>query len=248
MLIDIYMILSIKYDRRYRCLAVEEVKALLELHGCTYHVLEIGDSIKVMSDCEERVLCRAGTVKEVEGIGRLRVDRAAFSRHLARRGRIMLDPLIARVMVNLARVREGALVLDPFSGSGSILVEAAMVGARTVAMDINVDVLSVSRINLGHYGEYARADASQLPVRPRSVDAVITDVPYGRMSITHLGVRYIVRKVLDDVGTALKDGGYMVYAAPSYSMFHGHTYKYVTICSMYIHGGLYRDIVVLRND
>ena len=227
---------------------MEEVKALLELYGCTYRFVEIGDEIRVDTDCDESPLCRAGAVKEVKGRTTLKIDRSAFAGHLTRRARVAMDPLISRIMVNLARVREGMFVLDPFSGTGSILVEAAMVGARVLAMDLGIDALLTSRTNLGSYGDYGRADAAYLPIRPRSADAIVTDVPYGRMSTSHMGVRYIVRKVLDDVGSALKDGGHMVYAAPNYSVFHGHPYKYVTICSVYVHGGLYRDIVVLRKD
>ncbi len=227
---------------------MEEVKALLEVHGCTYDIAYVGDEMRVDTDCDESSLCRAGTIKEVRGKTTLKIDRSAFAHHLSKRGRVTMDPLVSRIMVNLARIREGMLVLDPFSGTGSILVEAAMVGAHAFAVDLDMGALMTSRANLGNHGDYVQADAAQLPIRSRSVDAIVTDVPYGRMSTSHMGVRYIVQKVLGEIGSTLREGGYMVYAAPSYSMFYGHGHKYITICSMYVHGGLYRDIVVLRKS
>jgi tRNA G10 N-methylase Trm11 len=38
----------------------------------------------------------------------------------------MLPPKLARMMVNLAQVKDGDVVLDPFCGSGTILMEAAL--------------------------------------------------------------------------------------------------------------------------
>ncbi len=37
----------------------------------------------------------------------------------------MLPPKLARMMVNLARINDGATILDPFCGNGTILMEAA---------------------------------------------------------------------------------------------------------------------------
>ena len=48
-----------------------------------------------------------------------------------------LKPKLARAMVNLARVGEGDTILDPFCGTGSILIEAALVGAKPVGIDLD---------------------------------------------------------------------------------------------------------------
>ncbi len=45
----------------------------------------------------------------------------------------MLPPKLARVMVNLARVEDGQTLLDPFCGSGTVLMEAALAtGAQAI--------------------------------------------------------------------------------------------------------------------
>src|SRR6266702_7071362 len=48
---------------------------------------------------------------------------------------ISLHPKFARALVNLARVPMAGTVLDPFCGTGGVLLEAAAVGLRGVGID-----------------------------------------------------------------------------------------------------------------
>lgn len=48
---------------------------------------------------------------------------------------------MALLMCNMARVAKGSLVLDPYVGTGSILVAAAHHGAYTMGADIDIRVL-----------------------------------------------------------------------------------------------------------
>jgi tRNA (guanine10-N2)-dimethyltransferase len=97
-----------------------------------------------------------------------------------------MDPLLARALVNAAGARPGATVLDPMCGTGGILVEAGLVGARTIGVDAQAKMASGSRANLAHYLDggwgVARGDARSLPVVDGAVDAVVFDAPYGRQS------------------------------------------------------------------
>ncbi|MFX1582843.1 MAG: THUMP domain-containing protein, partial [Promethearchaeota archaeon] len=47
-----------------------------------------------------------------------------------------IHPKIARVLVNLSRARPGSYVVDPFCGTGGLLLEAAEIGCIPVAFDI----------------------------------------------------------------------------------------------------------------
>ncbi|MFQ6077015.1 MAG: DNA methyltransferase, partial [Candidatus Bathyarchaeia archaeon] len=47
-----------------------------------------------------------------------------------------LMPKLARCMVNLARPRRGDSVLDPFCGTGSLLIEAGLMGMKALGSDI----------------------------------------------------------------------------------------------------------------
>jgi tRNA G10 N-methylase Trm11 len=56
-------------------------------------------------------------------------------------GPTSMDPEMAAVMANCARAKGGQMALDPFCGTGSILVALAAAGARVVGADIDVKVL-----------------------------------------------------------------------------------------------------------
>jgi tRNA (guanine10-N2)-dimethyltransferase len=96
-----------------------------------------------------------------------------------------MDPLLARAVVNLAGVGPGGRFLDPMCGTGGLPIEAALVGADAVASDAQGKMVRGARENLAHYtggGAVARADATRLPFREGTFDAVAFDAPYGRQS------------------------------------------------------------------
>ena len=96
-----------------------------------------------------------------------------------------MDPLLARALCNLARVRPGDVVLDPMCGTGGVLIEAALLGARPVGTDAQQKMVEGARQNLAAYAgdfDVARADATRLPLRDDATDAVVFDAPYGRQS------------------------------------------------------------------
>ena len=107
-----------------------------------------------------------------------------------------MDPLLARALVNLARVDPGSpdspggRLLDPMCGTGGVLIEAGLVGANPVGTDAQEKMVRGAKENLEHFlgagdeagFDVARADATRLPLRDDSVDAVVFDAPYGRQS------------------------------------------------------------------
>ena len=96
-----------------------------------------------------------------------------------------MDPLLARAVCNLARVEPGDRVLDPMCGTGGVLIEAGLLGARPLGTDAQAKMVEGARQNLGHSldeFDVARADATRLPLCDDTVDAVVFDAPYGRQS------------------------------------------------------------------
>jgi tRNA (guanine10-N2)-dimethyltransferase len=101
-----------------------------------------------------------------------------------------MDPLLARAVCNLARVEPGDRVLDPMCGTGGVLIEADLLGARPLGTDAQEKMVRGARQNLDHFREQfaadgfdvARADATHLPLCDNTVDAAIFDAPYGRQS------------------------------------------------------------------
>ena len=96
-----------------------------------------------------------------------------------------MDPLLARAVCNLAGVEAGDRVLDPMCGTGGVLVEAGLLGARPVGTDAQSKMVRGARQNLAHFlddFDVARADATSLPLREDTIDAAVFDAPYGRQS------------------------------------------------------------------
>ena len=97
-----------------------------------------------------------------------------------------MDPILARALVNVAGARPGATVVDPMCGTGGLLIEAGLVGARVLGVDAQWKMVRGAEENLRRYldGEFAavRGDATRLPVRDGAADAVVFDAPYGKQS------------------------------------------------------------------
>lgn len=122
----------------------------------------------------------------------VQVDREQFEgRHVRSRpffSPISLHPRYARALVNLTRVRAGDTLLDPFCGTGGILLEASLVGARVLGSDISPEMIEGCRENLRHFNAgYERLevlDVEKVADTFGQVDAVATDPPYGRSATT----------------------------------------------------------------
>jgi len=116
-----------------------------------------------------------------------------------------MDPMLARALVNVAGARPGATVVDPMCGTGGLLIEAGLVGARVVGCDAQRKMVRGTRLNLrdalGSDGEFsvARADARRSPLRDGAADAAVFDAPYGRQSKIEAGT------LADLVGDALAE-------------------------------------------
>ncbi|MEF8789465.1 MAG: methyltransferase domain-containing protein [Haloarculaceae archaeon] len=97
-----------------------------------------------------------------------------------------MDPTLARALVNVAGARPGATVVDPMCGTGGILLEAGLVGARVLGVDAQWKMVRGATENLAAYldGGFAavRGDATRLPVCDGAADAVVFDAPYGKQS------------------------------------------------------------------
>jgi tRNA G10 N-methylase Trm11 len=125
-----------------------------------------------------------------------------------RRG--LLPPKLARQMINLARKADTHLILDPFCGSGVLLLEGMELGLTVMGSDYREEALVQSRENLHWYlhgrGDLAvhkvvgvQAQGQALPlqkidvrtlsshVTPLSVDAVVGEGDLGPPIHGHLG-------------------------------------------------------------
>jgi len=164
---------------------------------------------------------------------------------------------LARCMVNLAQPKKGEVVLDPFCGTGSFLVEAGLIGCRVLGFDADRHMVEGSMRNLSHYGVktegMAVADARALPLLDSSVDCIVTDPPYG-ISATTLGLRPsdLIKAALSDVIDKIRKERKICLGAPS-DIAIGELgerlgFKHLESHFVYVHRRLTREIAVLQRD
>ncbi len=127
---------------------------------------------------------------------------------------ISLHPRYARALINLTGVKVGGTVLDPFCGTGGIVIEAAVMGMKAVASDFDPEMVAGTRENMDYYGlplhDFETIDIGDIPDRFGNIDAVVCDPPYGRSTktggeeITHIYARALEAfpKVLSEEGRA----------------------------------------------
>jgi tRNA (guanine10-N2)-dimethyltransferase len=140
----------------------------------------------------------------------VKIDRGSFAyRNPLRRPFFhpgVMMPIIARALVNLSLARAGDLLLDPFCGTGGVLLEARCIGISTLGMDADPAMIAGSKHNLA-YADVAIADATALPIRRDAVDAVVTDLPYGQsVRIRAQSMDGLYDRSLAEVRRVLKPG------------------------------------------
>lgn len=149
----------------------------------------------------------------------------------------MLPPKLARIMLNLTGTPVGGkTVLDPFCGSGTVLMEAGVLGAHhLMGSDLNEMAVSDTRTNLEwaeealHYHAQttlqvssAKDAAAKFP--PASVDLLITEPYLGRprrgnedIEEVEETIEYLTRlyeESFASLKTLLKPGSRIVIASP----------------------------------
>jgi len=160
---------------------------------------------------------------------------------------------LARCMVNLAQPKTGDLVLDPFCGTGTMLIEAALIGCQVLGLDVQRRMARGTRRNMIHFGikpdGLIVADARSIPIV--RVDCIVTDPPYGTSSTTlKRTTKQIIEEVLKDVYSLLKKGRIICMAAPRKIDIAkvGTTlgYKHLESHFVYVHRSLTREIAVFE--
>lgn len=91
----------------------------------------------------------------------------------------VMMPRMARTLVNLTLAREGEILLDPFCGTGGILIEAQLLDMQAIGSDFDPLMVQGSTRNLKD-ASLMVADATHLPLSAHSIDTVVTDFPYGQ--------------------------------------------------------------------
>lgn len=160
---------------------------------------------------------------------------------------------LARCMVNLAKPRIGDLVVDPFCGTGGMLIEASLIGCDVLGLDVQRRMAKGALRNLAHFGVKPDgliiADTRSMPIT--RIDCVVTDPPYGISSTTlKRTTKQLVEELLTSVHGILKKGQRICMASPKTLKIRevgiALGFKHLESHFVYVHRSLTREIVVFE--
>jgi tRNA (guanine10-N2)-dimethyltransferase len=161
----------------------------------------------------------------------------------------VMMPRMARTLVNIAGVQRGDRVLDPFCGTGGILIEAEMLGAKAIGSDFDPLMVQGSRQNVSE-SSLMLADATCLPFQDHCIESVVTDLPYGQSVCIKKAdtMDNLYADSLDEIGRVLKRGRRAVVV--THKDISGIAMEYMTVLQQHeqrVHKSLTRRVLVLGN-
>ena len=128
----------------------------------------------------------------------------------------VLKPQLARAIVNLCCIKPSQRLLDPFVGTGGILLEAGLMGIACLGIDVQERMVLGASNNLEALDDVnlMLGDARSLPFKNSSIEGIVTDPPYGRSSrIKGDSLDSLYRDALSEIFRVLKSGCYAVIIA-----------------------------------
>lgn len=151
----------------------------------------------------------------------------------------MLPPKLARMMLNLARTPETETILDPFCGSGGVLMEAALMGLHAAGVDKSPKAIQdaaangewlQTRFGLGEPPHVIEGDAHKLHelFEPLFFDACVSEPDLGpplRKPLAEDKYSDVVSKMgafytraLAEIRTVVRPGARVVFILPRFAV------------------------------
>ena len=168
----------------------------------------------------------------------------------------VLMPRIARTLVNISGIKEGEFFLDPFCGTGGILVEAELVGAQVCGLDAQKKMVFGARMNLKAFEINSKSnylllegDACKIPLKEACVDSIVTDPPYGRSAaVLAASLEILYSRALLEFFRVLKPGGIAVVVSDRAVLEYGKKagFKVLETYVQRVHRSLTRTITVFQ--
>ncbi|HLW70067.1 MAG TPA: hypothetical protein VKS22_05540 [Candidatus Binataceae bacterium] len=126
-----------------------------------------------------------------------------------------LRPAVAAAMGLLSEPQPDDIVLDPFCGAGTILIERAHLERykALIGGDFDENALNAARTNIGpRYKpiELHTWDGAAIPLPDRAVSRIITNLPWGQQHGSHADNRRLYPRLLTEFARLVRDGGVIV--------------------------------------
>lgn len=121
-----------------------------------------------------------------------------------------LKPPVAAALLDLCGAEAGMRLLDPFCGTGTILIEGALAGLVPFGGDLEAAAAQAARTNASTAGlilAINQWDSRQLPLASRSIERVVTNLPWGRQIQTGDALETLYRDSCHEIERVLIRGG-----------------------------------------
>jgi len=164
-------------DKNLEIKSISVIKNKLIEKGAEFNFLFLNNKL---------ILSKTITVQDIESYSDRDYNRPKKDSKIG-----MIPPKLAQIMINLAQVKKGDAIFDPFCGVGTILQEALLNDYRIVGSDANGEQIASSKENLEwlktkyilEYPDYKifQADIKNITkkIKQNSVDAIVTESTLG---------------------------------------------------------------------
>lgn len=206
-------------------------------------------------DIEIRALVTDSTV--YVGIKNYEINRSCFEERKVQNrpffSPISLHPKIARALVNLSAVKKNQILLDPFCGTGGILLEAGLIGVKVIGSDIENKMIQGSKktldfFNIKNYDLFC-CDVGDVKKYVKKVNAVVTDLPYGKSTTTKGETTdKLYARAFENISKILKKNSRAVIGVSNIDVLK-FSKKYLSLCEIYefrVHRSLTRYFCVFQ--
>lgn len=164
----------------------------------------------------------------------------------------VLRPWLARVLINLSRAKNN--LLDPFCGTGAVIIEAARMNIQTTGCDLDSRMIDKTKKNLKFYkinSDIKRLDATTLSKHfNKKFNSIATDPPYKRSSFSSKeNLSELYCEFFKEANKILKRNGYISLMIPKGTKIKlPESLKLKYKADLYVHRGLTRRILVIQKS
>lgn len=134
---------------------------------------------------------------------------------------IVMEPPLARSMVNLSGLPPGSLIIDPFLGPGGLAIEAGHLKYKVIGVEKDPEILNGAISNIRsqgledhiqvHGGDSRYLDREDWWKELGDIDGIVTDPPFGRSApLMGEDPSELLREVLSKCGKKLRTGAPLV--------------------------------------
>ena len=163
---------------------------------------------------------------------------------------IGIHPRIARAMINLSNCDVNKPLIDPFCGTGGILIEAADMQLSVIGIDLKDKMIEYAKGNLKHYGFKGNLITSDFEkISSLEFGSIVCDPPYGIASTSGgENIRELMIRAIDIFQQSMKKKQRLVVAVSDSSIIKHDRLTQIYKFKWYIHKSLTRKIIVLEKN